>query len=407
MSIHPEMTFECPHLSKSIWIGPGREKVYPCCYTTKGIEYPRVEYTDDVLNHPVLVDMRRSALKGEIPELCSTCVRVEKEVGFGPRLKNQVYFTDGATVKEYVTPQDIEWVYISIDNVCNYKCIMCSPYQSHLIAKEYKLTQRHDGPTHYTYTEERYDKLIDMLSQMHNLKWVQISGGEPFYQRDSLKKLLDCLPKHINISSLHTNGSLYDTELLDVLAQFNSVSLAWSIDGMGQGYNATRIKGDWETVRDNFIRFSNEYRSKKFESHINATINCFNLDTTLDLINDYSHYFDHMALFPVRHPTWLKFHHLDPQFLRQQQTRLNDWYQLQMSYKIKERMSGVRPEGMIKYTTIHIKQLNVEIEDAIKNRPTAREIDNFKQNIAYMKKQREADICSVVPHLVEHLTSLN
>ena len=106
--------FKCGYLSHGLYVSFGLDgNVLPCCFTSKLDSNLKREPTDDLLNGPLVKSFRQTAIKGDIPDICTDCVKLEKLTGRGPRLEN-IYFND-TTVKEIIAEEMYDiYKYVSL-----------------------------------------------------------------------------------------------------------------------------------------------------------------------------------------------------------------------------------------------------------------------------------------------------
>lgn len=161
------------------------------CHRCKGWDVS--EIMDDFHNHPGKLEDRKKMLEGQWPgNGCEYCRDIEVAGGTSERTAyiNDMQVSppeldvDPTAVK--VTPRILE---VYFNNVCNQKCVYCSPFFSNLIQKEVEKF----GPLENEYDlmgfkekpgyEERKDKFwIWMDKNSQHLLQFQILGGEPMYQ---------------------------------------------------------------------------------------------------------------------------------------------------------------------------------------------------------------------------------
>lgn len=161
------------------------------CHRCKGWDVS--ENMEDFHNHPGKIQDREKMLEGQWPgNGCEYCKKIEDAGGVSERtayinsslLAPKELRTDSFATK--VTPRILE-VYFT--NVCNQKCVYCSPFFSSLIQNEIDKF----GPLESEYDldgfkgRDDYDKLkADFWKWMDKnsteLYHFQILGGEPMYQ---------------------------------------------------------------------------------------------------------------------------------------------------------------------------------------------------------------------------------
>jgi MoaA/NifB/PqqE/SkfB family radical SAM enzyme len=147
---------------------------------------------------------------------------------------------------------------IKFNNICNFKCRICSSGSSSLYAyEEHKfkgiplVSQSNWGESDSFLTQ--IDLHIDYLSN------IDMYGGEPFLIKKFAATLKSAVDKGVakNIR-LHynSNGSVWPEEFLKYWPYFKLVDIHFSIDNMGQRFELER-GGNWEEVEKNIISLKN------------------------------------------------------------------------------------------------------------------------------------------------------
>jgi hypothetical protein len=174
------------------------------CHRCKGWDV--TEHMQDFHNHPGKLEDRQKMLDGKWPgNGCEYCKKIEDSGGVSERT---AYINSSPLApKELrinpnelrVTPRILE-VYFT--NVCNQKCVYCSPFFSSLIQTE---IDKH-GPLETEYDlsgftpRDDYEKLkadfwIWMEKNSRDLYQFQILGGEPLFQPE-FEECLEFFERH-------------------------------------------------------------------------------------------------------------------------------------------------------------------------------------------------------------------
>jgi MoaA/NifB/PqqE/SkfB family radical SAM enzyme len=377
--------FKCGYISGSIWIGSGATTILPCCFTDNKNKpgYSNLAYKS-LINHPVLVDIRQEANQGKVHELCNMCVKKEKDGLKSARLKSNTLFKNKGNVKVNIDYNDLEQIYLSLSNICNYKCVICSSGQSHLIAKEEKLK----NPLKMI-SDKDFDKLLEIIKEANNLQYFQVSGGEPFQHKARLKKVLNNITKNVNFY-MHTNGSIFDDEVIEIckiMEGFKSAIVSFSIDGHRESFEYQRTNGVWTEVFNNIKKFNQIIDTNKVFPTNNYTVTCFNLLDIQDFIENYHPYFHKISFHELTSPSAYHIRMLTEEHLIQTQIKLKTFYH-NLSSDIKNK--------------IYLEEIFVAIKSALNNPPDKETIDEFWRKAEYMNKIRGISLEEKLPHLLEH-----
>jgi len=207
-------------------------------------------------------DLRQSMLDGKWDwPGCRNC-KVKEEMGIKSQRQNWLYgpvknkFVKNAYDNPKLTGNKIRHLFLNFNNICNFKCRMCSPkYSNSLIPERKHLAKTllpataeaiQQPPEH----EERHKNINDVESFLEkhkdNLKditQIWITGGEPFIG-ETLWKVRDLLYKYAKPENIYmtitTNGSKVDVDKLQSLDRFKIVNLDLSIDAVGPMFEYMR-----------------------------------------------------------------------------------------------------------------------------------------------------------------------
>ena len=160
--------------------------------------------------------------QGIVPEGCTQCVA--KEVSGEHSLRE--YYNN-----LYEDNTHLQGVDISVDNVCNLQCLMCSSEYSHACgAREQQFLGVRYNPNN-TSRNTRYTQL-----DWTHVKYIKLFGGEPTYS-PGIKQFLTWADTHIDWKNIHveivTNGTRTpDAQLDGVLRSAKHTRVVISQDGI-------------------------------------------------------------------------------------------------------------------------------------------------------------------------------
>lgn len=106
-----------------------------------------------------------------------------------------------------------KFAWIEITNKCNLKCMHCYNESDSHCDNTMKLSD--------------YYRIIDSLFEMSVSK-IQITGGEPFLNKENLKKMLDYVVGKFSYIEIFTNGTLITDEWFEYLSE-NNIRIALSV----------------------------------------------------------------------------------------------------------------------------------------------------------------------------------
>lgn len=203
------------------------------------------EYRENVLI-PLYEEMKSS---GEFPKPCWKC-QYTPEQGIN-QINSHLNELDPGNNSD-----DLLMIDISLSNVCNNACIMCSPGRSTMYKKHQDkglfLFPGQDGylkKVKDNYIENVSDNVYkELIESSKNLKHIYIKGGEPTFDPKVLKLLNEFDNPSEIIIQLNTNLTNVTTEFLEKVFQFKSAIISFSIDAYGELNDALRYPSKWNTV---------------------------------------------------------------------------------------------------------------------------------------------------------------
>jgi len=244
--------------------------------------------TSEIVNSGYFKSVRREMLQGKVPEPCQFCFKEEENGVDSYRInQNKVWF-DRLT-REYIDeivskteddgsiPFNLYSLDLRLGNVCNLKCIMCQPQDSskwlkdneHL-AKVTKLgTDIGGAATVFQdkakfYNRENYewykkDSFKDaVIEQSSNLRHIIIAGGEPLLIKEQ-KELIQRLVASGNAPNItiayHTNGTIYDKDLLELWKHFKKINIYFSLDSYKEINKYLRYPSYFDLIEKNLQLF--------------------------------------------------------------------------------------------------------------------------------------------------------
>lgn len=270
---------------------------------------------EEIHNSEFTRKIRKQFLAGEEPVECSRCWIKEKNGDKSRRtFTNKMYkdvidydkavqltAPDGST-----TQMPIYWD-LRFGNLCNLKCVMCSPQSSSMWYKDYAKIGNTDhfyddddrieindkSNTNYDwYQSEHFWEQFESVDQLQH---VYLVGGEPtiIEQHYSfLQKLID--------NGISRNVTLeYDTNITNVhqraveqWSHFKKVVLRCSIDDFGEQNNYIRFPSKWHKLNENIqLAVSNPtIYNASLQIQISITWQILNAFTLLNLLDHFAEY---------------------------------------------------------------------------------------------------------------------
>jgi sulfatase maturation enzyme AslB (radical SAM superfamily) len=183
-------------------------------------------------------------------------------------------------------------VSISFDNLCNLKCITCTPINSSQLAIEVKnpvLKKKYTSIHKKEPIKTEFLKKMLTDANISSLR-IEILGGEPLIN-PAVYNFLDWLIEQPYASStwvnLTSNGTTFDDRFVKYIKHFRLFSLQLSVDGIENTFEYIRFGAKFSTLKevtDKFYQLRIPY-SEKFGLSFNYTLSWMNALHIEDFFN--------------------------------------------------------------------------------------------------------------------------
>jgi len=228
---------------------------------------------EEVWNSDYMKSIRLKMLDGGIPSSCTKCFEEESNGIISKRVWETIVWKDRIDIQSVVDktstdgslPVDIPYFDLRLGNLCQLKCVMCSPHDSSSWIKDWKqqypkyktfeLKQDQDWDRSFDYTWYQKGSFLDtMKSQAHNIKELYFAGGEPLLIPEHYK-ILEFMVDSGNakncILRYNSNGLELPSKLFDLWKHFKQVKFNFSIDALGEQNDYIRYPSKWADVEKN------------------------------------------------------------------------------------------------------------------------------------------------------------
>lgn len=239
----------------------------------------------EVWNSDHFKSARKNMLQGLPVKNCAACYK-EEQVGIHSHRQIENHIWKNKLGDEYIDELvastnedgslDRDWITLDLrlGNTCNLQCVMCRPIDSSKWVKhatilkqelttEAKWDWKHKVDNYSTNNFEWYkdDKFLeDFYSSATDIKHIIFGGGEPLYikeHKEILTRLVESgASKNIDLR-YHTNGTIYDKEVVELWTKFKYVDIMISIDGGKEINDYIRYPADWDTIERNLHLYDN------------------------------------------------------------------------------------------------------------------------------------------------------
>ena len=230
----------------------------------------------DVWNSDYMKTVRLQMLEGKVPPSCTKCFEEESKGIVSKRQWESVVWNDrldmatiiDATGEDGSLPVDIPYFDLRLGNLCQLKCIMCSPHDSSSWIKEWKIQypkyktielkqdQQWDSDFDYTWYKKG-SFLSDMRLQAYSIRELYFAGGEPLLIPEHYKILefmVETGAAKLCVLRYNSNGLELPEKLFELWKHFKQVKFNFSIDAVGARNDYIRYPSKWENVVANLQR---------------------------------------------------------------------------------------------------------------------------------------------------------
>jgi organic radical activating enzyme len=178
---------------------------------------------------------------------CYKCKSDEEMKGSSMRTEADEFFND------FTDTIRLEYLEITVGRLCNLACLSCGADFSHTWDKdEIALGIRTPAQIEKLKEVQEYDLDNLDLDKLKDVKFIKVTGGEPFLHRQFLNlvvRLADSgLAGQIDLE-IFTNCTWFPAKLeLDALMKFKRIQLSPSIDGVGSTNDLLRYPSKWNKI---------------------------------------------------------------------------------------------------------------------------------------------------------------
>lgn len=239
----------------------------------------RTHTIEEVWNSEQMRNTRIQMLNGQIPSSCQKCFKEEANGIVSKRQWETKVWSDRLDVKEITSrtgangelPVSIPYFDLRLGNLCQLKCIMCSPHDSSSWIKDWKLQypeytnldlkrdQIWDSKFDYTWYQKS-SFLDSMKNQAQYIKELYFAGGEPLLIPEHYKILEFMVENDYAkncIIRYNSNGLEISDRLFDLWNKFKSVKFNFSVDAVDKKNEYIRFPSKWNDVVTNLHKLDN------------------------------------------------------------------------------------------------------------------------------------------------------
>jgi MoaA/NifB/PqqE/SkfB family radical SAM enzyme len=270
----------------------------------------------EYMNSNVMNSIRMDLLAGKSIDMCKSCYYEDQHNKVSGRqrqlLKSAVnlsnfnktmlasphwdtfFYTHNHQGNTDHTPVDLQ---IDIGNTCNSACIMCNPFSSSRLVKDYdklikiepQLFKQYEKFKNWAEDDNLVEKFVNDLAEIPNVQYIHFLGGETLYLKSFYticNRLIERgLSKNIAIGTT-TNATVYTPELEHIIKNFKHVHLGISIETVTPLNDYIRWPSEIDQVLANIDKFIELKKQADLQLSLRITPNIFSI-YHIDLMFEY------------------------------------------------------------------------------------------------------------------------
>ena len=231
---------------------------------------------EEVWNSSFMRNTRLQMLNNQIPASCTKCFNEEKNGIISKRQWETEVWKERLDIESIVEqtkddgslPVHIPYFDLRLGNLCQLKCVMCSPHDSSAWIKEWKtqypkyktieLKQDQQWNIDFDYTWYKKGTFLEsMRLQSNNIKELYFAGGEPLLIPEHYKILEFMVSTGASkncILRYNSNGLELPEKLFELWKHFKQIKFNFSIDAYGDKNDYIRYPSKWKDVVTNLER---------------------------------------------------------------------------------------------------------------------------------------------------------
>lgn len=231
---------------------------------------------EEIWNSEFMRGVRLQMLDNKIPTSCTKCFQEEANGITSKRNWETMVWQDRLDIDSVVAqtmpdgglPVNIPYFDLRLGNMCQLKCIMCSPHDSSSWIKEWKiqypkyktieLKQDQGWDPSFDYTWYQKGSFLDtMRSQAQYIKELYFAGGEPLLIPEHYKILefmVETGAAKNCVLRYNSNGVELPEKLFELWNHFKQVKFNFSIDAVGSRNDYIRYPSKWRDIVNNVQR---------------------------------------------------------------------------------------------------------------------------------------------------------
>lgn len=274
---------------------------------------------------------QNNKVSGRQKQLLKTGIRLEQ---FEKTLVSSLWVNTFADQQFTQLPQDWQ---IDLGNYCNSACVFCKPSSSSRLASEWKrigLINQMPAPN-WTDSPELVNRFVTLLKQSKHIQYLHFIGGETLITpafRTILEALVNAGLNQTATIGFTTNLIAWDSEVVDLLTQFDNVHLGMSIETFESVNDYVRWPATTTKVNETLNRWSAVAETHGWLRQFRTTPTVLTID---NLLSVYDYAWDHGISIEscnfLNEPKFMRPSVLPMQYREQTILRMENWIAVKKS----------------------------------------------------------------------------
>ena len=275
----------------------------PCCRIKNNRKYD-YNQLDEYFDSSELNELREDLLNGVKNKNCASCWHAEEQGGDSLRLiSNRTVgkSTDTQLMPQIENPEvsNIKSFDLTLGNLCNLKCVMCTPILSSQL-----LAEANSNPSLKAGHDREYDqKDFDWPKGKDFVDWcvqhlpqaihITFTGGEPFII-PWIKEVIERIPdpqKEKCVLHFTSNLTVINPALFEYFRKFKEVWLSVSVEGTHETHEYLRYGHTWQKLASN-LKLVQDMKIKNLILKINHVVQAPSCHSIMAMTN----FFDSLGL---------------------------------------------------------------------------------------------------------------
>jgi len=276
----------------------------PCCKFQDQKKKYKYNEIENYFTSPELEKVRQDLLQGVRNYHCTKCWDDEDKGGDSLRqiTNRTIALHNKINLKEqlnYPKTSSVRSFDLTLGNLCNLKCIMCSPQYSSQLLAEANTNPALKSLYDQEYNQKEFDwpngdDFVDWCNQyLQYTTHIKFTGGEPFII-PWIKEVIERMPdsqKEKCVLHFTSNLTVIDQKLFKCFEKFKEVWLSVSVEGTHDTHEYLRHGHTWQKLTDN-LKIVQDMAMHNLRLKINHVVQAPSFHSIMDMTN----FFDSVGL---------------------------------------------------------------------------------------------------------------